>query len=351
MGVRQAAPRARAVHRCWESGPSDERAAGGSELAPGSHTSLRSNQANRIGRQRRGKLRAIRKDAAFGRNPIPKECLQVTSIYRRTYRLNVGLRLFLLAGGLGFLIVPVMLAVNWKKEQSGPLEAFFGAVLVLFGAFCIGEALVSRRVTSPAAIEQIDFLYRLAVPWSEIGRIEVNPYGIVNLMLKHPAASGCLPIVWYCRLFGFDRMISVSGFGTGREHSEFVADIARFAPHLRNRKKTNGIDIFQQLQWYVVRVLLQGPTKSDNAQALEEVREELLSRSYLENPEVIWGDDADGLVIRVQVELGRAGAHAAAAFVGDEVLKAACAVLPIDVEGSVKMLGSEAVQGGQQAKA
>ncbi len=35
----------------------------------------------------------------------------------------------------------------------------------------------------------------------------------------------------------------------------------------------------------MVRVLLQGPTKSDNAQALDDVREELLSRSYLENPE------------------------------------------------------------------
>jgi len=270
--------------------------------------------------------------------------LQVTSIYRRTYRLNVGLRLFLLAGGLGFLIVPVTMALNRKKEQSGPLEAFFGAVLVLFGVFCIGKALVSRRVTSPAGIQQMDLLCRVAVPWSEIDRIEVNPYGIVNLILKHPAASGCLPIVWYCRLFGFDRMISVSGFGTGREHSEFVADIARFAPRLRNRKNSNGIDIFQQLQWYVVRVLLQGPTKSDNAQALEDVREELLGRSYLENLEIFWEDDAGGLVIRVEVELGSAGADTAAAFVQDEVFEAACAVLPIDVEGSVRILGSEVVQ-------
>ncbi len=168
-------------------------------------------------------------------NRLLEECLQVTSTYRRTYRPHVGLRLLLLAGGLGFLIVPVMMALNWKNEQSGPLEAFFGAVLVLFGVFCIGEALVARRVTSPAGIEQIDFLYRVEVPWSEIDRIEVNPYGFVNLMLKHPAASGCLPIVWYGRLFGFDRMISVSGFGTGRNHGEFVADIARFAPHLRDR--------------------------------------------------------------------------------------------------------------------
>ncbi len=268
----------------------------------------------------------------------------MTSIYRRTYRLHLGLRLFLLAGGLGFLTVPVMMALNWKNEQSGPLEAFFGAVLVLFGVLFIGTALVSRRVTSPAAIEQIDFLYRVAVPWSEIDRIEVNPYGIVNLMLKHPAASGCLPIVWYCSLFGYDRMISLSGFGTGREHSELVADVARFAPHLRNREKMNGIDIFQQLQWYGVRVLLQGLTKSDHAQALEDLREELLSRSYLEDPEVVWADGADGLVIRVEVELGTAGADAAAAFVQDEVFKAACAVLPIDVEGSVSILGSEAVQ-------
>ena len=270
--------------------------------------------------------------------------MHVTSIYRRTYRLHVGLRLFLLAGGLGFLVVPVMMALNWKNEQSGPLEAFFGAVVVLFGVLFIATALVSRRVTSPAAIEQVDFLYRAAVPWSEIDRIDVNPYGFVNLMLKHPAASGCLPIVWYGRLFGFDRMISVSGFGTGRDHGELVADIARFAPHLRNHKKTNGIDIFQQLQWYVVRVLLQGPTKSDNGQALDDVREELLSRPCLENPEVVWGDDSDGLVIRVEVELGSAGVHAAAAFVQDEVFAAACAVLPIEVEGSIKILGSEAVQ-------
>ncbi len=111
------------------------------------------------------------------------------SIYRRTYRLHMGLRLFLLVGGLGLLIVPVMMALNWKTEQSGPLEGFFGAVLVLFGVLGIGEALVSRRVTPPVAIEQVDVLYRATVPWSEIDRIEVNPYGFVNLMLKHPAAA------------------------------------------------------------------------------------------------------------------------------------------------------------------
>lgn len=152
---------------------------------------------------------------------------------QRIYKLQIVWRLLMLLSAPAFIFVPIMLVLNWKREQWGIFEAFLAVALFSLGIIGFIEALVARLVISSEGLDEISIGVRTRVTWDKVERFEVNPYGFTNLVLRQSSTSGCLPIILYTRLFGLDRLVGIAPFVSSSQYDEFVAMIREYAPHIK----------------------------------------------------------------------------------------------------------------------
>ena len=69
------------------------------------------------------------------------------------------------------------------------------------------------------------------MPWSAAQSVEVNSFGVVNLILSQPHTRSKL-FGWYLRPFGLDRAIQLSPYVEDWHTSALLQEIRRYAPNI-----------------------------------------------------------------------------------------------------------------------
>ena len=149
------------------------------------------------------------------------------------HHLSPNWRLFFLVSGIACFLIPIFPLVVYKNATS----SLWGIVCLLgfffgLGAISLYEAAFNRIITSPAGIEYHCSPYRIRTVWVNTVRIEANPYGVINLVLRDPALSGFPLFSWYFKVFGYDRLIQISPYMANGDASPLIVELKRFAPHL-----------------------------------------------------------------------------------------------------------------------
>jgi hypothetical protein len=115
--------------------------------------------------------------------------------------------------------------------SDSPSTWIWGALIVggISGGLTYGT-VTSRIITSPEGIESVSFGIRIKATWDEVERVDVNPYGFVNLVFKESLYRNKL---WNAMLrpLAYDRTIQLSPYLEDLATSTLLEDIAKYVPN------------------------------------------------------------------------------------------------------------------------
>ncbi|OQA18416.1 MAG: hypothetical protein BWY63_02052 [Chloroflexi bacterium ADurb.Bin360] len=136
--------------------------------------------------------------------------------------------LIVLAVGLVTTFLSPILSVNFSGKAS---DLVWATLIVggVYGAYAYGE-LTSKIITSPAGIETVAFGIRLQATWDKVERVDINPFGFVNLFFKESLYKSKL-VNALLRPFAYDRTIQLSPYIDDLATSDLLKDIAKYVPN------------------------------------------------------------------------------------------------------------------------
>ena len=159
--------------------------------------------------------------------PMTREVLP-----RKTYPLAPSWRNVLIASGLLLALIPV-LPFMLNSKLTGTIADFVCLFIFVYGftAISVWYGLRTRLVTSPMGIECYALGLLASATWDTAERVDVNAFGIVNLVFSQPYARSRL-FSWYTRGLGLYRLMQISPFVPDWQTTELLQDIRRYAPHV-----------------------------------------------------------------------------------------------------------------------
>jgi hypothetical protein len=151
---------------------------------------------------------------------------------RKTYRLAPSWRNVFIACGLLLGPIPV-LPLMLKSKVTGTIVDFVCLFLFVYGlaAMSLWYGLRTRLVSSPTGLERYALGLRTSATWDTAERVDVNAFGIVNLVFSQPYARSRL-FGWYTHPLGLDRLMQISPFVADWQTGELWKDIRHYAPHV-----------------------------------------------------------------------------------------------------------------------
>lgn len=169
---------------------------------------------------------------------------------KNTYSLARTWRYLLIVTWVGsvlMFLLPILIG-NFSGKASNLIWA---AIIVggIYGAYTYGE-VTSKIITSHAGIEAVAFGIRLQATWDKIERVEINPYGFVNLLFKEPLYKSKL-INTLLRPLAYDRTIQLSPYIDDLATSGLLKDIGEYVPNSNIpefvAKNTSSTKAFQKV--------------------------------------------------------------------------------------------------------
>jgi VIT1/CCC1 family predicted Fe2+/Mn2+ transporter len=130
---------------------------------------------------------------------------------------------------VGFLLI-ILLAIfaNGTLVQD---EGFHWIVLFFAGMVGLSYGTLSSTITtSPEGIECVSFGIRVRATWDRVERIDINPYGFVNLFFKESLYKNEFINALF-RPLAYDRTIQLSPYIDDVASSNLLKDIAKYVPN------------------------------------------------------------------------------------------------------------------------
>ena len=130
---------------------------------------------------------------------------------KATYPLARIWRTLVIVLPVGLVVVCLLpLLTGIASEEASNLIWMAIAMGGIFGAYSCGT-INSKIITSPAGIEAVALGIRLQATWDKVERVDINPYGVVNLLFKEPLYKSKL-VNALLRPLAYDRMIQLSPY-------------------------------------------------------------------------------------------------------------------------------------------
>ena len=148
---------------------------------------------------------------------------------KQTYKLTSIWHYLLIGSCVGFLLIVFLAMVG---NGASAKDEGFGWIVFIF-AVMVGLSygtLSSKITTSAEGIECVSFGIRAEATWDKVERIDVNPYGFVNLFFKEPLFKNKF-INALLRPLAYDRTIQLSPYIDDVASSNLLKDIAKYVPH------------------------------------------------------------------------------------------------------------------------
>lgn len=146
-----------------------------------------------------------------------------------TYKLTRTWNYMMIGSCTGFLLIIIMLiasgSVSIKAEGFGWIFLFWlGMVGLSYGT------LSSKIITSEEKFECVSFGIRVQATWDKVERVDINPYGFVNLFFKEPLYKNQF-FNALLRPLAYDRTIQLSPYIEDLATSNLLKDIAKYVPN------------------------------------------------------------------------------------------------------------------------
>ncbi|MBN1923123.1 MAG: hypothetical protein JW892_17895 [Anaerolineae bacterium] len=149
---------------------------------------------------------------------------------KHTYPLARIWRYLLIVSSVGFssmFLLPVIIG-NFPGKAS---DFIWAAIIAggISGAYSYGT-ITSKIITSPAGIEAVAFGISLQATWDKVERVDINPYGFVNLVSKDSLYKNKL-VSTLLRPLAYNRTIQLSPYIDDLATSDLLQDIAKYVPN------------------------------------------------------------------------------------------------------------------------
>jgi len=149
---------------------------------------------------------------------------------RNTYMLARTWRHLLIGSSVGltlmFLLPPLLGNISGK-----PIDFVWAALIVGLISGCLTYGTVtSKIVTTPEGIENVSFGIKVKASWEKVERVDINPYGFVNLFFKEPLFKSQF-VNSLLRPLAYDRTIQLSPFMDDLATSNLLKDIEKYVPN------------------------------------------------------------------------------------------------------------------------
>ncbi len=142
------------------------------------------------------------------------------------YRLARAWRAILIVCSAGLVLIPIGLAVASPRDS-----ALVPVVLLFIGLAALScGALFSRIIISPSGIEYRLLGTRATAAWDKVDRIDLNPFGFINLMCREPIYQGQI-VNFLLRPLGYNRTIQLSPYIDDLGTSPLLLDLAQYLPN------------------------------------------------------------------------------------------------------------------------
>lgn len=149
---------------------------------------------------------------------------------KNTYILARTWRYMLIVSSVGLVIIfllPVFIG-NFAGKAS---DFIWSGIIIggISGALTYGT-VTSKIITSPEGIETVSFGVRVQATWDKVEKVDINPYGFVNLFFKESLYKNKL-VNSLLRPLAYDRTIQLSPYIDDLATSNLIKDVAKYLPN------------------------------------------------------------------------------------------------------------------------
>ena len=146
---------------------------------------------------------------------------------KKVFRLAKPTRNLLLISSSGLTLLFFFMLVF--GNPTGGVNELIWAFLIIMGIAISGfyGAFNTRLIISSEGLENFSGFIRVKAAWNQVEKIEINPFGIINLHFKEP--------IYQPRLFkklvtslGYDRMIQISLYIEDLATSDLLKEISQY---------------------------------------------------------------------------------------------------------------------------
>lgn len=147
---------------------------------------------------------------------------------KQTYKLTWIWHALLIGSCAGFLLIVALAMVGNSASMQD--EGFCWIVFIFATMVGLSYGTLSSRITtSPEGIECFSFGVRAKVSWDKVERIDINPYGFINLFFKESLFKNQF-VNALLRPLAYDRTIQLSPYIDDVASSNLLKDIAKYVP-------------------------------------------------------------------------------------------------------------------------
>lgn len=129
-------------------------------------------------------------------------------------------------------LVLIFLFPVFTGSFSGKASDFIWSAIIIggiSGALTYGT-ITSKIITSPEGVEILSFGFRVKATWDKVEKVDINPYGFVNLFFKEPLYKNQI-INALLRPLAYDRTIQLSPYIENLSTSNLLKDVAKYVPN------------------------------------------------------------------------------------------------------------------------
>lgn len=144
-----------------------------------------------------------------------------------TYKLAKTWQWLLIAPSVSLILL--FLLLPFIDTGSDGISGYILPFLIVGGisGSMIYMALTSKLLTSPEGIESVSFGIRIKVTWDQVEKIDINPYGIVNLVFKESIFKSRV-VTALLHPLAYDRTIQLSPYIEDLATSNLLRDIEKY---------------------------------------------------------------------------------------------------------------------------
>lgn len=174
----------------------------------------------------------------FGRRsavPAPAQVMHAVRRFHRestmknTYKLTRTWNYMMIGSCIGFLLIIVMVIASGSASVKD--DGFIWIVLIWLGMIALSYGTLSSKIiTSAEKFECVSFGIRVQATWDKVERVDINPYGFVNLFFKEPLYKNQF-FNALLRPLAYDRTIQLSPYIEDMATSNLLKDIAKYVPN------------------------------------------------------------------------------------------------------------------------
>jgi hypothetical protein len=130
---------------------------------------------------------------------------------------------------VAFLLIIILVIASGSASVKD--DGFWWIVLFWLGMVGLSYGTLSSKIiTSAEKFECVSFGIRMQATWDKVEKLDINPYGFVNLYFKEPFHKNQF-FNALLRSLAYDRTIQLSPYIEDLATSNLVKDIAKYVPN------------------------------------------------------------------------------------------------------------------------